>query len=98
VFDTMVVGVEIVGVAAAHVFAIGERGGVWVGNFAHDGYADAFHHTGGSSYCQVYIVTAVLSSRFFFSSSFTQLTDSTTHTSRNTRHENIDCFFSCFFF
>jgi hypothetical protein len=53
VHDTLVVGVEVVGVAAAHFFAIDEHGGVWAGNYAHDGWADAYHHTGGSSWGQV---------------------------------------------
>jgi hypothetical protein len=53
VSDTLALGVEVVGVAAAHFFAIAEHGGVWLGNFAHDGFADAFHHTGGSSFAQV---------------------------------------------
>jgi hypothetical protein len=51
--DTMVIGNEVVGSAAAHVFAMGEHGGTWAFNFAHDGFADTFHHTGRSSYCQV---------------------------------------------
>jgi hypothetical protein len=49
VHDTLVLGNEVVGVAAAHIFAIGEQGGLWAFNFAHDGFADAFHHTGGLS-------------------------------------------------
>jgi hypothetical protein len=53
VHDTLVVGNEIDGVAGAHVFAIQENGGLWAFNYAHDGYADTFHHTGQSSYCQV---------------------------------------------
>ena len=53
VHDVVVVGNEIAGPASAHVFAIAEEGGVWAFNFAHDGYADTFHHTGGSRYCQV---------------------------------------------
>lgn len=53
VHDTLVVGNEVDGVAGAHVFAIQENGGLWAFNYAHDGYADTFHHTGQSSYCQV---------------------------------------------
>jgi hypothetical protein len=51
--DTIVVGNEVVTPAAAHVFAIQEEGGLWAFNYAHDGFADTFHHTGTSSYCQV---------------------------------------------
>ncbi len=51
--DTLVIGNEVIGSAAAHVFAMGEHGGTWAFNFAHDGFADTFHHTGLSSYCQV---------------------------------------------
>ena len=39
--------------AGAHVFALAEEGGLWAFNYAHDGYADTFHHTGGSRDCQV---------------------------------------------
>jgi hypothetical protein len=51
--DTLVIGNEVATPAAGHVFAMGEQGGVWAFNYAHDGFADVFHHTGGSSYCQV---------------------------------------------
>jgi hypothetical protein len=51
--DALVVGNEVATPAGAHVFAIGEEGGLWAFNYAHDGYADSFHHTGGSSDCQV---------------------------------------------
>ena len=51
--DTLLIGNEVIGSAAAHVFAMGEHGGTWAFNFAHDGFADTFHHTGLSSYCQV---------------------------------------------
>jgi hypothetical protein len=53
VHDTLVVGNEVVQSASAHVFGVAEEGGLWAFNFAHDGYADTFHHTGGSRYCQV---------------------------------------------
>lgn len=53
VHDTLVIGNEVVGSAAAHVFAMSEHGGTWAFNFAHDGFADTFHHTGLSRYCQV---------------------------------------------
>jgi hypothetical protein len=51
--DTLVIGNEVATPGSAHVFAIGDQGGVWAFNYAHDGFADVFHHTGGSSYCQV---------------------------------------------
>jgi hypothetical protein len=51
--EPLVVGNEIATPAGAHVFAIAEEGGLWAFNYAHDGYADTFHHTGGSSHCQV---------------------------------------------
>ncbi len=53
VHDTLVVGNDVAQSASAHVFAIAEEGGLWAFNFAHDGYADTFHHTGGSRDCQV---------------------------------------------
>ena len=53
IHDTWVIGNEIATPAAAHVFAIGEEGGLWAFNDAHDGYADNFHHTGRSYHCQV---------------------------------------------
>ena len=53
VHDVLVVGNEVAEPASAHVFGIAEEGGTWAFNFAHDGYADTFHHTGGSRYCQV---------------------------------------------
>lgn len=53
VHDTLVVGNEVALPASAHVFAIGEEGGLWGFNFVHDGFADAYHHTGGSRFCQV---------------------------------------------
>ncbi|HEX3596341.1 MAG TPA: hypothetical protein VHU80_14625, partial [Polyangiaceae bacterium] len=53
VHDTLVIGNEVAQSASAHVFAAGEDGGTWAFNYAHDGYADTFHHTGGSRYCQV---------------------------------------------
>ena len=53
VHDTLVIGNEVIGSAAAHVFAMSEHGGIWAFNFAHDGFADTFHHTGLSRYCQV---------------------------------------------
>ncbi len=51
--DALVVGNEVAQPASAHVFAQAEEGGLWAFNYAHDGYADTFHHTGGSRYCQV---------------------------------------------
>ena len=53
VHDALVVGNEVAQSASAHVFGQGEEGGLWAFNYAHDGYADTFHHTGGSRYCQV---------------------------------------------
>jgi hypothetical protein len=53
IHDTLVVGNEVTQPSSAHFIGIGEVGGLWAFNFAHDGYADAFHHTGGSSFCQV---------------------------------------------
>jgi hypothetical protein len=53
VADTLVLGVEVATPAAAHVFGLGEVGGIWAFNYAHDGFADTFHHTGGSSACQI---------------------------------------------
>jgi hypothetical protein len=53
VYDTLVVGNEIDGPAGGHVFGMAEIGGIWAFNYAHDGFADAFHHTGGSHDCQV---------------------------------------------
>jgi hypothetical protein len=53
VHDTLIVGNDVAQSASAHVFGAGEEGGLWAFNYAHDGYADTFHHTGGSSDCQV---------------------------------------------
>jgi hypothetical protein len=53
VHDTLVVGNEIAQPMGAHVFAMAEVGGLWAFNDAHDGFADGFHHTGGSNHCQV---------------------------------------------
>jgi hypothetical protein len=53
VHGTLVVGNEIVGPAGAHVFGMAEVDGLWAFNDAHGGFADAFHHTGGSHGCQV---------------------------------------------
>jgi hypothetical protein len=53
VHDTLVVGNEIIQPMGAHVFGMAEVGGTWAFNYAHDGFADGFHHTGGSSQCQV---------------------------------------------
>lgn len=53
VHDVLVVGNDVAQPASAHVVGIAEEGGVWAFNFAHDGFADTFHHTGGSRYCQV---------------------------------------------
>jgi hypothetical protein len=53
VTDTLVVGNDVSTPASAHVIGLGEHGGLWAFNYAHDGYADAFHHTSGSSSCQV---------------------------------------------
>jgi hypothetical protein len=53
VYDTLVVGNEISGPAGGHVFGMAEIGGLWAFNAAHDGFADAFHHTGASHDCQV---------------------------------------------
>ena len=51
--DAWVVGTEVERSAGAHFFALAEEGGLWAFDFAHDGYADTFHHTGGSRFCQV---------------------------------------------
>ena len=53
IHDPIVVGNSIVGPAGAHVFGMAEDGGLWAFNDAREGFADAFHHTGGSRYCQV---------------------------------------------
>jgi hypothetical protein len=53
VSDTLVVGNDVSMSASAHVIGLAEHGGLWAFNQAHDGYADTFHHTGGSSGCQV---------------------------------------------
>jgi hypothetical protein len=53
VHDTLVVGNDVSGTAGAHVFGMAESGGLWAFNHAHGGFADAFHHTGGSHDCQV---------------------------------------------
>jgi hypothetical protein len=53
VHNTLVVGNEVIQPSGAHIFAIAEEGGIWAFNYAHDGFADTFHHTGGSSFCQV---------------------------------------------
>lgn len=53
VHDALVVGNDVAQPASAHVFGFAEDGGLWAFNYAHDGYADTFHHTGGSRYCQV---------------------------------------------
>jgi hypothetical protein len=53
VHDTIVVGNDVSDTTSAHVFGMSEEGGLWAFNYAHDGYADAFHHTGGSNHCQV---------------------------------------------
>ncbi len=53
VHNTLVIGNEVIQPAGAHVFALDEVGGLWAFNYAHDGYADTFHHTGNSAYCQV---------------------------------------------
>ena len=51
--DALVIGTEVAQSASAHFFALAEEGGLWAFNYAHDGYADTFHHTGGSRFCQV---------------------------------------------
>jgi hypothetical protein len=51
--NTVVVGNDVSTPASGHIFALGEIGGLWAFNYAHDGYADTFHHTGGSHHCQV---------------------------------------------
>lgn len=51
--NVWVVGNEVIQTKSAHFVGIAEQGGVWAFNYAHDGFADAFHHTGGSSGCQV---------------------------------------------
>lgn len=53
VHDTLVIGNEIVQPSSAHVLGYSEEGGLWAFNYAHDGFADAYHHTGASSHCQV---------------------------------------------
>ncbi len=53
VHDTLVVGNEVDTPASAHVFGYAEEGGLWAFNDVHDGYADSYHHTAGSRYCQV---------------------------------------------
>jgi hypothetical protein len=53
VHDTLVVGCDVGQSMGAQVFAIEEMGGLWAFNYAHDGFADAFHHTGASSHGQV---------------------------------------------
>jgi hypothetical protein len=53
IHDTLVVGNEVAQPSSAHFIGIREVGGLWAFNYAHDGYADTFHHTGGSSFCQV---------------------------------------------
>jgi hypothetical protein len=53
VTGTLVVGNDVSMSASAHVIGLAEHGGVWAFNYAHDGYADTFHHTSGSSFCQV---------------------------------------------
>jgi hypothetical protein len=53
VSDTVVVGNDVAMSASAHVIGLAEHGGLWAFNRAHDGFADTFHHTGGSSGCQV---------------------------------------------
>jgi hypothetical protein len=51
--DAWVIGTEVERPAGAHFFALATEGDLWAFNYAHDGYADAFHHTGGSRFCQV---------------------------------------------
>ena len=51
--DTIVIGNDVAQTMGAHVFAMKEIGGLWAFNYAHGGFADTFHHTGGSSFCQV---------------------------------------------
>lgn len=53
VTGTLVVGNDVSMSASAHVIGLAEHGGLWAFNYAHDGYADTFHHTSGSSFCQV---------------------------------------------
>jgi hypothetical protein len=53
VSNTMVVGCEVIAPAGAHILATNSHHGTVAFNYAHDGYADAFHHTGTSSYAQV---------------------------------------------
>jgi hypothetical protein len=53
VHDVLVVGNDVAQSASAHLFGFAEDGAIWAFNSAHDGYADAFHHTGGSRFCQV---------------------------------------------
>jgi hypothetical protein len=53
VHNTLVIGNEVALPASAHVAGSGEDGGLWAFNYAHDGYADSFHHTGSSRYAQV---------------------------------------------
>jgi hypothetical protein len=51
--DTLVVGNDIARPSGAHVAALSTEGNLWAFNYAHDGFADTFHHTGGSRFCQV---------------------------------------------
>jgi hypothetical protein len=53
VHDTLVVGNEVVQSMGAHFIGLAEIGGLWAFNYAHDGFADTFHHTGGSQLDQV---------------------------------------------
>lgn len=53
VTGTLVVGNDVSMSASAHVIGLAEHGGMWAFNYAHDGYADTFHHTSASSFCQV---------------------------------------------
>jgi hypothetical protein len=53
VHDALVVGNEVDTPASAHIFGYAEEGGLWAFNYVHDGYADSYHHTAGSRYCQV---------------------------------------------
>jgi hypothetical protein len=53
VHDTLVIGNDVSRSMGAHILALREIGGLWAFNNAHDGYADTFHHTAGSSFCQV---------------------------------------------
>ncbi|HKP63661.1 MAG TPA: right-handed parallel beta-helix repeat-containing protein [Polyangiales bacterium] len=51
--DALVIGVEVAQPAGAHFFGLATEGSLWAFNYAHDGWADTFHHTGGSRFCQV---------------------------------------------